>query len=123
MKKLFISTALLLLIPIFSFGYLKYLSNSCDKLTSEFETVLLIAGSENATVKFEEAEKDWEKYEKFFAVSVNHTELDSVKQSIIRAGSYLKSGDKTELSCELSVIISLIKHIKELEYPNLQNMF
>ena len=123
MKKLYAALAPLLLIPVFSLGYLGYLSSSCEKLSSAFEKVSVNAENENAEAQFFEAEKNWEKFEKIFAVSVNHTELDSVKQGISRAGSYLESGDLTELKCELNLVVKLIEHIKELEYPNLRNIF
>lgn len=125
MKKMYAAIAFLLLIPAVSVFYLYYLSSSCDSLADTFENVLYVAenNSEKLSSQFENAEKKWKKYEKTFAVSVNHAELDTVKQSMARAESYMKSDDISEFMCELKVVTDQIEHIKQLEYPTLQNIF
>ncbi len=125
MKKLYAAFVFLLLIPVASLFYLYGLALSCDRLTDTFENVLYAAenNSGKLSFEFEKAEREWEKQEKNFAVSVNHAELDTVKQSLARAKSYIKSDNMSEFICELEVITAQIEHIKQLEYPTLQNVF
>ena len=125
MKKMYAAIVFLLLIPTVSIFYLYYLSSSCDRLEDTFKSVLYAAERNSAELndEFEKAGKEWKKYEKTFAVSVNHAELDTVKQSLARAKSYIKSDNMSEFICELEVITAQIEHIKQLEYPTLQNIF
>ena len=125
MKKFYIAAALLILIPAFSFCYLSFLSKSCESLNNSFETVTEYENTDMAELKdrFKKAENEWENYERIFAVSVNHAELDTVKQSLARAEAYLKSENMSEFMCELKVILDQIDHIKNLEQPTLQNIF
>lgn len=75
-----------------------------------------------AAKKLEEFHGRWDKISSFWAMLIDHYEIDNIELVLSHLVSYVKNQDKNEALSEMSSLKTLIKHIPEKESFNLKNI-
>lgn len=75
-----------------------------------------------AAKKLEEFHGRWDKISCFWAMLIDHYEIDNVELVLSHLVSYVKNQDKNEALSEMSSLKTLIKHIPDKESFNLKNV-
>lgn len=57
------------------------------------------------------------------AIYLNHVDYDVLKSDALKLTVYIKSDDKSESLATLHTLRSTAEHLKELQKPNLKNIF
>ena len=57
------------------------------------------------------------------AIYLNHVDYDLLKNDALKLTVYIKSDDKSESLATLHTLRSTAEHLKELQKPNLKNIF
>lgn len=57
------------------------------------------------------------------AIYLNHLDYDVLKNDALKLTVYIKSDDKSESLATLHTLRSTAEHLKELQSPNLKNIF
>lgn len=60
---------------------------------------------------------------KFAAIYVNHVDYDAMLNEALKLTVYIENDDPTESEAALHVLKSTTKHMKELQVPNIENIF
>lgn len=125
MKRIFFAIgALLSAILICTAGYL-ILVDTCDKLETTLNEVVLYAkkdDTENALKKAQEVAKQWEDIHGRIEAVVNHAETDELEELIKSLPVYARLGN-TERLCEKSEIaINRLHHVIKNEKVLISNI-
>ncbi len=101
------------------------LGSSARNLTRDFDHVLNAIRDEDwklAEDRIAAAHSTWEKHRQWWAVVIDHREIDNIEMSFSRIGEYIRYQDKALASAELTVLKKLIEHIPEKEKLNIKNI-
>ncbi len=125
MKRIFFAIgALLSAILICTAGYL-ILVDTCDKLESTLDQIVVFAEKgdvENSLKKAEEVAKQWEDIHGRIEAVVNHAETDELEELIKSLPVYARLGN-TERLCEKSEIaINRLHHVIKNEKVLISNI-
>lgn len=109
-------------------GYLTLYALNCESQRLNDSLSILEKDIENqnwdaAEKKLKEFHGRWDKISSFWAMLIDHYEIDNIELVLSHLISYVKSQDKNEALSEMSSLKTLIKHIPEKESFNLQNVF
>jgi len=77
---------------------------------------------DTAAKKLEEFHSRWDKISSFWAMLIDHYEIDNIELALSHLVSHVKSQDKNEALSEMSSLKTLIKHIPAKESFNLKNI-
>ncbi len=125
MKNVLISFLIFIAILVsilFSINYLNYSCNSLDKVDSQLESLIEASSWENAYGTSLKLMSDWEGYSKVISIFVNHAEIDNINSELWKLTQYAKFKNRDEAMASVHTIKFYLKHIKEMEKVNLQNI-
>ncbi len=67
-------------------------------------------------------EKLWKKHNSWWAIVIDHQEIDNINMALARTKQYIKMQDRAMASGELAVLKQMLEHIPEKEKVNLKNI-
>jgi len=70
-----------------------------------------------------ETKLDWDKHKNWWAVFIDHQEIDNIDTALARAEKYIECQERTLATGELAVLKLLLMHIPEKERLKLKNVF
>jgi len=68
-------------------------------------------------------QQDWDQHKQWWAVFIDHQEIDNIDTALARATIYIKAREKALAGGELAVLKLMLEHIPEKERINLKNIF
>lgn len=104
---------------------LHLLSGTTKDITSNFDHIYDLINNQDwkaAEEQITRSEKLWSKHKNWWAVVIDHQEIDNIDGSFSKIGEYIKSHDKALSSGELVVLKQILEHIPEKETVNLKNI-
>jgi len=122
----------ILLIVIFAFvlglGFfvIAALSQSAADITENFEKISTAINNEDwqkANAEFLLVKEKWDRHKKWWAMIIDHHEIDNIDTSFSRTNEYLNHRNPALAGGELSVLKQFIKHIPETEKISWENIF
>ncbi len=66
---------------------------------------------------------DWDKHKNWWAVFIDHQEIDNINTTLARAEKYIECRERTLAAGELAVLKLLLLNIPEKERLQLKNVF
>lgn len=57
------------------------------------------------------------------SIYINHMDYDVMLNEALKLNVYIQQGDKSEASASLHLLKYSTMHMKELQYPNIENIF
>ncbi|ATW23831.1 DUF4363 family protein [Candidatus Formimonas warabiya] len=125
--KYYLSLLVLFLLTLFlGFFTIHFLSDSTEKITSNFDRITVAVDRQDwvtAEKQFSLTKEQWEKYKKWWAIVIDHKEIDNIDTSITRTDQYLRHHNQVLSAGELSVLNQYLKHIPETEKISWKNIF
>ncbi|MDP4094120.1 MAG: DUF4363 family protein [Bacillota bacterium] len=100
-------------------------SSVSDKLDTHITKIDEAATKENWSTAEESLNKmqvDWSKNEKFWAILVDHMEIDNIESTMSRLSKFIKSRDKSLTLGESALLHLYVKHIPQKESFNISNI-
>lgn len=122
MNKIYLSAAILLILPLLLFGYLAYTDAKCNEL-AEIITLADNLDAQKSGELLETAREKWGSFEKILGISANHSVIDSINEGFTKAAAWQILGEEKLFSAELKNLNRLIQHLSETEKPTLFNIF
>jgi hypothetical protein len=110
----------------FDFYVIGALSHTAEDLTKNFEQIYKAINEENwqnAKAEFSQVEEKWNRHKKWWAMVIDHHEIDNIDTSFSRINEYLNHQNQALSAGELSVLKQFIKHIPETEKVCWKNIF
>ncbi|KAF1084261.1 hypothetical protein SPSYN_02665 [Sporotomaculum syntrophicum] len=89
----------------------------------EMEKAINRGNWEEASAGIDITEKLWNKDKGWWAVVIDHQEIDHIDMSLLRTKEYISKQDRTMASGELAVLRQMLEHIPQKEQVNLKNIF
>lgn len=77
----------------------------------------------NAKLSLEKAKQQWDNRMETMLLFVSHGKLDQIEETINVADSYIKSNEISLYLAECTTARLLIDHFRNVEYPNINNIF
>ncbi|MBC8535611.1 DUF4363 family protein [Feifania hominis] len=87
------------------------------------EQSLQDGSTQQAREEMEQMLRQFESYEHFITMVMNHEEVDQIKNYVERANGFMKVGRYDEFQVELAVIKMQLDHMHEVEMLNWRNIF
>ena len=87
------------------------------------ETAISGAGWDEAGAGIAGVRDAWEKHRRWWALFINHDEIDNIEMVLTRAEQYIKAREETLAFGELAVLRQMLEQIPENERVNLKNVF
>ncbi len=78
---------------------------------------------QNAEISIEKAKNQWENNMETMLLFISHGKLDEIEKTINTACSYIKSREISLYKAECISAHLLIDNFKNVEYPNINNIF
>ena len=125
-KNSLISLSLFLVLIIFLFYAdfkFKELCTDIVNICDEMEDSIKTADSE---VSFQKAMDIYDLIQdkgKFAAIYINHVDYDVMLNEALKLSVYLENDDESESEASLHLLKYSTKHMKELQVPNIENIF
>ncbi len=123
MNKLYLAMVLLLLLPICTGFYAFTVASRCEELGKMVEDIYESAEKNMDEEKFRMVEKEWESLETTLTFSINHSEIDDIKESLSKGRAHMENGNTGGLRCEMMWLKMLLNHVSEMEMPVFENIF
>ncbi|MFZ5435122.1 MAG: DUF4363 family protein [Bacillota bacterium] len=101
------------------------LGNSAQDVIRDFDQIRDAIRNEDwklAEDRIAAAHTAWDKHRQWWAVVIDHREIDNIEMSFSKVGEYIRYQDKAMASAELTVLKRLIEHIPEKEKVSLKNI-
>ncbi|MFA7467178.1 MAG: DUF4363 family protein [Desulfotomaculaceae bacterium] len=95
------------------------MSGGIDRLESD----VLNSDWTGAANKVEAIKEDWDKYKQWWAVFIDHQEIDNIDMALARAEKFIVTQERALAAGELAVLRLMLEHIPEKEQINLKNVF
>lgn len=57
------------------------------------------------------------------SIYINHVDYDSILNEALKLSVYLENNDESESEASLHLLKYITKHMKELQVPNIKNIF
>ncbi len=80
------------------------------------------ADKSGAIAEYERFFKNFEGAETYLCISLNHEEIDILREAVAKTYLYLKSGEDAEFQAEYFALYRLIEHMGELERISVGNL-
>lgn len=115
----------LLLVLAVSFATLDKLNSTAKELVEDFDGLEEAIATGNwaaAGHDVEELARKWNQHKDWWAIVIDHREIDNIEMSLIRIGQYICMQDRALAAGELAVLKQLLEHIPEKEKVNLKNI-
>ncbi len=125
MKRVAISAlALLLCIAFAVFNSLNMASVS-DSLLQKLEVCDALYESDKASAvkAYEYFFENFNRVETYLCISLNHEEIDILREAVAKTYSYIQTDEAAEFKAEYFALYRLLEHLGELERPSLENLF
>ncbi len=121
-------TVLVALLLVLSVSFITpySLDTSASKILAgfgELEKAINHDNWEEASAGINIAEKLWNKDKGWWAVVIDHQEIDHIDMALIRTKEYISKQDRAMASGELAVLRQMLEHIPQKEQVNLKNIF
>lgn len=103
-----------------------YLDRSADFLNrklSEIEPYLKSLNWNQTDIKLKSFTKDWERTKLYWAVIINHKEMDLIEEALLKTIQAVAGESYIDALINLSVLRNFIKHIPEKERFSIVNIF
>lgn len=120
MKRLVISSTLLLALLVIGVVSLFYIENVCSQTIEKSQTIkqeVYTQDYEKAAKNIKDLESYWEENEKYLCLFVRHGEIEEISRQISELSDFLRYENYSEVSAELNRIIIIAEHIKATEKP------
>lgn len=101
------------------------LQSTADRMLGgirQLDAVLAGDDWDRATGVVKAIQEDWERHKKWWAVFIDHQEIDNIDTSLVRTSKYIETRESAQAAAELGVLELMLKHIPEKERVNLQNI-
>jgi len=95
------------------------MSGRIDRLESD----VLNSDWTGAANKVEAIKEDWDKYKQWWAVFIDHQEIDNIDMALARTEKFIVTQERALAAGELAVLRLMLEHIPEKEQINLKNVF
>jgi len=121
-----LAIALLIIIFVFSYIYLRVLDNTTDTFVAEIEKLEKSVKQnkwEEAEKQLNEIQKKWSKTERWMTTLIDHQEIDNIKLTLARLSQYIHGRENTDFMAESASLKLLIHHIYSKERISWQNIF
>ncbi|TYO96010.1 DUF4363 family protein [Desulfallas thermosapovorans] len=115
----------LVLVLAVSFAALDKLNSSAKDLVEDFsglEEAIATGNWAAAGRDVEKLAKKWSGHKDWWAIVIDHQEIDNIEMSLIRIGQYIRMQDRALAAGELAVLKKMLEHIPEKEKVNLKNI-
>lgn len=102
-----------------------YLECSCDKLDSSLKATYSSVSEikwDDATEQLAAFEANWKKTKYFWAILLDHFEIDNIDNSFTKTREYIKSEDYSSAIAELEALRQYVLHIPKRESFSLENI-
>ena len=126
MKNVWFSIVMFSLMLIGIYFSLGYLDRACSKFENDSAKLETLINEE----KWDEADKlsnqifyEWETKSKVMSIFVNHLEIDSMNNEILKLTQYVKCKSKDESLASNHAVKFFTRNIISLQKINLQNIF
>lgn len=116
----------LVLVLMLGFFMLYNLDNSADKMVADFKSLdnSIATGNWDEAMKgIEKVQKIWDRQKGWWAMALDHQEIDNIDMSLNRIDKYVSMHDRSMASAELAVLKHMLEHIPEKEQVTFQNIF
>lgn len=126
MNRLFGALAVLagvLLIVITGFCINTSTAASVEALLTESLSYARHGNTTQAASSLKKAKNLWDHHMETMLLFVSHGKLDQIQETINIADSYIKSNEISLYLAECTTAKLLIDHFKNVEYPNINNIF
>ncbi|MBQ7669018.1 MAG: DUF4363 family protein [Clostridia bacterium] len=124
-KSIIVSIVGIVFIIVFSIFIQNYLKKSSDKLLIVVDSIVkAVYNEENDILIVEEKfNKSWKKTKSYWAILINHEEIDNIEELIKRIEILVKSArEREEVLAELNKLRFYIAHIPEKEEFSIRNI-
>lgn len=64
----------------------------------------------------------WERADDFWTPFIDHREIDTIEESIVRISSFVEEHQKEDALAEINVAISMVERLRNREGPNIENI-
>lgn len=126
MKNAWISLGVLVVMLGAMFFSIGYLNKSCAKIEKDSAKLEQLLNDEKWKDAYELSNKlyfDWEEKAQIMPVFVNHAEIDTLNNEILKLTQYVKTQCKEEALASAHSVKFYVKNIKSLQKVNIQNIF
>lgn len=90
---------------------------------SELEEAINQGNWEEAGAGIDMAKKLWNKDKGWWAVVIDHQEIDHIDMAFVRTKQYISKQDRAMAAGEMAVLRHMLEHIPQKEQVNLKNIF
>lgn len=115
----------LLLVLTVGFATLDKLNTTANDLVNDFgglEEAIATGNWAAAGHDVEKLARKWNEHKDWWAIVIDHQEIDNIEMSLVRIGQYIRMQDPALAAGELAVLKQMLKHIPEKERVNLKNI-
>lgn len=126
MKTVYTSIILFCILILSIVLSIKYLNRTCDELNnidSNIEKSINTDAWESTDIYSKQFLNKWEKTSNEISVFVDHKEMDNINVELWKLTQYINCRNKDESLASIHTINFFIKHIKNMEKINFQNIF
>ncbi len=89
----------------------------------ELERAIDCSEWKEAGAGIDRVEKSWNKHNEWWAMVIDHQEIDNIDMALVRTKQYINMQDRVMASGELAVLKQMLKHIPEKEQVVFKNIF
>lgn len=119
---------LVIFIGILGLGFfiINSLTHNTDKISENIDKASQAINDENwnqANKELDLVKEKWNQHKKWWAIIVDHQEIDNIDVSLARTCEYLNHQDPTLTAGELAALKQYLKHIPEIEKISWKNIF
>lgn len=125
-KELVICIVIIITIVSLDIFTQNFTEKTVAEITKSFNSLkeaILNEDIEEMQEQTENITKDWEQRNEKLAYFIEHNELEKVSNAIVEMKSHIETETYTDAIAELEEGIFVLKHIKERNALNLQNIF
>ena len=123
-KEIIVSIIIIVCIVVLNFTTQSYAEKSVDQTSSDLNTLKEnIKKNENINSELEKVLNNWQNKRKKLAYFIEHDELEKVETNLTNSKSYIEVGDNNEAINSIDEAQYILKHIKQKNAFNLENIF
>ncbi len=125
MKHVCMSVTILTLILVFSVFSAYHTSNLVAKTSDLLDEAVEVRRTGDLDTSFhlvQAASSHWKDHEKYFGAVLRHDEIDTVIGEFARLESCARSRDQDDFYSNCAVLLSVLEHIKQMEWPFFHNI-
>ncbi|OPJ60111.1 DUF4363 family protein [Clostridium oryzae] len=126
MKNIWISFVVFAVMLFLMTISINYLNTTCAKFQKSADTLELLLNQDRWKEAYDLSNNiydRWEKQSTIIPVFVNHAEVDSVNNEVMKLTQYVKFKSKDEALASTHAIKFYLKSINALQQINIQNIF